>query len=237
MGGRVAGLGALLREAMESRLADVHVAFPAKVVTYDATAQTVDVQPSIQHVVVDPRDGTVLEPGLCVLPQINAVPVVHMRAGGYFIDFPLAPGDHVLIVFCERSIDRWWSEGLEGVDPSNDTKHDFAGAVAIPGLYPSTAPLSGTSSTEARIGKEGGMVATFKTSGELHLGTATEYVALATSTKAQLDAIVTQINTFIAIYTAHVHSAGVGPTVGPPAAPGVPLSAVGPITASKVKAQ
>jgi hypothetical protein len=117
-------LAKVLKDAIDSRLVEVHTAMPGVIVTYDPSKQQAQVQPSLKRKYAD---GTI-EP----LPPISNVPVVHPRGGGASILLPIASGDPCLLVFAERSLDNWKSEG--GIsDPDDTRKHHLSDAFCIPG--------------------------------------------------------------------------------------------------------
>jgi hypothetical protein len=123
----------VIKNAIEGRLNEVHTALPAQVLSYDPSNQTCSVQPSIQRKY---SDGTLVK-----IPVINMVPVVHPRTADAFVHLPIAPGDLVLLVFIERSIDIWKTTGGTP-DPMDARKHHYSDAVAIPGLYPKGQPFT-----------------------------------------------------------------------------------------------
>ena len=119
--------------AIDARLMDVHTSLPGEVLSYDATKQVCSVQPCLQRVYVTGKKVKI--------PVINNVPVVHPRSGGSIIHIPIKPGDQVLLIFAERSIDIWKSTG-GCPDPEDSRKHHYSDAIAIPGFYPLSAPIS-----------------------------------------------------------------------------------------------
>ena len=134
----------VLRTAMDSHTADLHVAMPGRVESYDSTNQSVSVQPLIRRGYTG-EDG---ERAVESLPVITGVPVVFPGTGGVSITWPVAAGDTVLLVFSESSIDKWLSRGGE-VDPLDDRKHTLSDAIAIPGLrdFANPVPPAGIHST------------------------------------------------------------------------------------------
>ena len=118
-----------VRKLIEQRLGDLHTAMPGEVVSFDADAQEADVQPLTKRRY---PSGEVVD-----LPMLQRVPVVFPRGGPAFITWPLAAGDKVALLFCERSIDAWKDDG--GIyNPEDGRKHHLSDAVAIPGLFPSS---------------------------------------------------------------------------------------------------
>ena len=137
----------------EFRLADVHTCMPAQVTQYNPARNTVDVTPCLQTVVRN-ADGT---ESVEAPPNLVEVPVLFPRGGGYYVAWPLEPGDTVLLVFAERSIDDWSISGGTGVRPEPPRKHDWADAIAIPGVAPALQAIAGLNATDMFIGQESGL--------------------------------------------------------------------------------
>lgn len=149
---RTPNLAEVFSTILEKRLADLHVAMPAVVTKFDKVKQTITAKPLLKNTVVY-DDG---EEDAETLPEFPEVPVVYPRGGGYFLAFPLEKGDNVLLVFNERSIDKYWySSGKTEIDPVDLRKHDLSDAVAIPGFQPLTRVLKEDLSS-AVLGKEKG---------------------------------------------------------------------------------
>lgn len=148
---RSPSLADLLEHAMTARIREVHTAIVANVVAYDHTKQTVDVQPVVTRVFVDPNGDEVTER----YPQITNVPVAFPQAGGFFVSFPIQPGDAVLLIFMERPISQWRAKGSE-TDPADLRTHGTGSAIAIPGVVPSAKALAGADASSMIMGKDGG---------------------------------------------------------------------------------
>lgn len=180
---------AAMRRVLTHLLAGVFVARPGKVTAYDTAAQTVDVTPTLKQT-LEKRDSLeVKEPAL-----IKGVPVCFPRGGGYFVSFPIQPGDYVLLVFADRSLDRWLASGGI-VDPIDLRRHAAADAIAIPGVFPGPDALSDALASGMVLGQDGGSQIVIKDSGEIHVGSvnADDFVAKATETNSNFDAIVTEL--------------------------------------------
>lgn len=107
----------------------MRVAMPARVVKYDPATQLADVQPVIKETL----------PGLDALdlPLIQKVPVQFPRTHTAFITLPIQTGDMVLLVFLDRSMDKWLhSKSSEQVNPLDPRRHDINDCVAFPCGYP-----------------------------------------------------------------------------------------------------
>lgn len=178
---------------------------PARVERYDSTTGRAMVQPALKIALGDvDGDG---ELDYDTLPVLD-VPVWQLRAGDLVVHVPLAPGDWVLLVVACRSLDEWWERG-EVVEPQDLRVLTLQDAVALPGLYPSTAPLSADAAragelilgtvdgaTQVRI-KPGEIIVTAPT---VRLGTpgASDPVALSSSVQTELAKIATAITTISA---------------------------------------
>lgn len=116
-----------LRRALRQASSEMHVALPAQIERYDHTEQRADVLPLLRRAYVD---GEVQD-----MPVVPDVPVVWPRSGGAQMTMPVRRGDTVLLVFTDRSIDRWLAQG-GNVTPDDRRQHDLSDAVAVPGLVP-----------------------------------------------------------------------------------------------------
>lgn len=131
-----------IKNAIEQRMINVHTAIPAKVVSFNASENTISAQPLLKKRF---RDGTSE-----FLPQIQNVPVCFPQGGGGILTFPLRADDPVLLVFSERSIDVWWEKGGI-VDPLDNRKHNLSDAFAIPGIQPKATANSRVSADHVRL--------------------------------------------------------------------------------------
>lgn len=119
----------VFKSAMSASLFDVHTAIPAKVLKYYKDDQSVDCLPVLKKKF---PDGEVRE-----MPKIPKVPVAHQRTASAIIHMPIQKDDYVLLVFTERSIDKWIQSGGV-IDPEDTRKHHLSDAVAIAGIFPFT---------------------------------------------------------------------------------------------------
>jgi len=181
----------LWRLILNSRLLDVHTAMPGKVVSFDASAQTIVVQPLIKNVVKAPDGTETIES----YPEIRSVPVLYPRAGGFIIAWPLAADDAVTILFNEWSIDQYLEKGTED-HPVDLDRHKFSGAVALPmGPYKASNTISETIDA-LMIGEDGGAIIRIADDGTIRIAStaaAVQAVALADDVEAQLQVIVDAI--------------------------------------------
>lgn len=141
----------LLGASVDGRMADVHVAIPGRVETYDAALQKASVQPLVMRAHEGEDGGRVAQK----LPVIPEVPVLFPGGGGFSVTFPVQRGDVVLLVFSEASLDKFLvRDGI--VDPQDDRRHNISDAIAIPGLRNFKSPRSGVSGTSMVVGPDSG---------------------------------------------------------------------------------
>lgn len=124
-----------VQNVITDRLRQMNIALPGEVQKYDAALRKADVLPTIKETFAD---GTEL-----TLPVITSVPVIMPATSGTRITLPIAAGDTVLLIFSQRSLDLWLSQG--GQTRAGDTRmHAMSDAMAIPGLFPfNGVPTSG----------------------------------------------------------------------------------------------
>ena len=114
------------QQMLDAHSMALNTALPGEVVKYDADTGKAEVRALIR---MKYTDGTILTP-----PVIPNVPILLPRTQGASLTLPIAPGDPVLLVFAQRSIDRWLSEGGE-VDAGDARTHAMSDAFAIPGAF------------------------------------------------------------------------------------------------------
>jgi hypothetical protein len=188
---QIPSLAQLIKQAIETRLLDVHTALIAKVESYDAKKQLVDVAPMLKRRIKNQEDEWVNEQ----LPLLCDVPVLFPRAGGFFISFPIKPGDFVQLIFNEVNIEEW----LENSRPTIACNERFTlhGAVAIPGVYPQSKALSDAHETNLVLGIEQGLQIHID-SEKIRLGSADAHEALAIASKVimELELLRTTVTSF-----------------------------------------
>lgn len=230
---RTPTLEEVIREAITSRLIDLHVALPGRIELYHPAEQAADVQPLLLRS-FPTVDGDEIAERLPIIPK---VPIVFPRSSDFFVTFPLKPGDLVTLIFMDRSIDTWTAGPGTEVDPVDTRMHSLSDAVAYPGGYPFPRSLKGAHPTNMVMGQDLGPQIHIKPTGEIHAGSefATDFVALAQKVLTELNKVATGFN-------GHIHpGVTTGPGVTGPAGPpptGTPptsLSFVAP-SATKLKA-
>lgn len=238
--------------ALQSALAGVHTCMPAEVMRVHEGAhkrQFVDVLPGLTRAAAN-EDGELVDEQLPVIPM---VPVGYYQGGGFFISVPLQPGDIVLVLFAERSIDQWIEVAKKGsqraINPGDVSTHSLQGAIALPcGPAPRSALLANVSATDLVIGHDSGARVHISPSGVIHGGdeSGAEFVALADKVTTELNRIKDDLTTLktaigtgftgVGASTAANGAAGKtafeGALAGPPAWPSSP----GDVAATKLKA-
>lgn len=145
-------LASVLQHAQQAAIAGLHVAGPARVLSYDDATHTCSVQPLIKRAYQNEAGERVAE----TQPVIQGVPVAFLGGGGARIKFPVLPGHTVLLVYCSSSIDRYKIQGGL-VDPQDDRRHHLSDAIAIPTVLDrahagNDDPVIEFTSTEIRAG-------------------------------------------------------------------------------------
>lgn len=240
-----------LREAIDAVLhefrSELHTSFPARVLAYDALAQTVDVRPALQREV--PTDDPTQPWGYDRLPDLYAVPIMWPRAGGFAITFPIKPGDWVEVTCAEQCTHVWRDKGDAPSQVGLNDPHGLNGTVAKPGYFPDKLRLTDVDEANLVLRSEDNSVRITITGSQVILGpapddTGAKFVALANV----VDAWMAEIR---GAFNGHVHaSAAVGtPTGGPlepvPVPPPIPpelpgavsIDDLGSTAASMVKAK
>jgi hypothetical protein len=130
-------------QIVNSLLLDVHTAMPGQVISFDSSTQTASVQPCLKRKFAGQNEPT-------NFPTVEDVPVVFMGSGDFWVTVDVKADSYVLLIVSERAIDNWIEQG--GVsDPAKPRKFDMSDCIAIPGLLPDPAKLSGFDSNAIAI--------------------------------------------------------------------------------------
>lgn len=136
-----------LLAALTGWQADIWTALPATVQSFNATAMTCEVQPTIQVSFKSPVDGSITWK---TIPLLTDCPVVFPSGGGATLTFPIAPGDEVLVVFSSRCIDAWWAYGKIQQQPAL-RMHNLSDGFVIPGIKSKPNVIANISTTETQL--------------------------------------------------------------------------------------
>lgn len=107
----------------------LHTSRPGLIETFDAETRRARVKPALRMVLTGDapgEDGDALEPS----PWVN-VPVIFPSGGGVSLQFPIAEGDPVLLIFSERGLTQF-KETFELSTPDKTRFFDASDAIAIP---------------------------------------------------------------------------------------------------------
>ncbi len=74
------------------------------------------------------------------MPVIAEVPVIFPSTKKALMAFPLEEGDGCLIIFSERSMERYLSNAIVEVEPQDPRKFSLTDAICIPGLFTFNEP-------------------------------------------------------------------------------------------------
>ena len=215
------------REALQRNM---HTAMPAVVVSYDATTKTANVKPTCKQPVKVTGEHPSDEQGFTYveLPTIPDVPVSFPSGGGYYVVFPLQPGDSVFLVFSETPMGEYLLNATVGAKPLDTRRHSLGYPIAIPGgARPDSKAIADSSATDLIVGKDGTDSQIKVSATDIQVGKgATDFVALASKVLTELNSIRTQFN-------AHVH-VETGASTNTPT---VPMTAPNAVAATIAKAK
>ena len=113
---------------------------PGHIISYDGTTRRARVRPAIDILTTDNR--------LISPPEIADVPVLFPAGGGYLLAFPLAPGDSVLLLFCQRGISEF-KQAFTRSGPDRAGLFSLSDAVALAGF--GSTVISAASTTGAAL--------------------------------------------------------------------------------------
>lgn len=116
-------LPGVMREAFKKQMQNMDGQLPAQVVSYDRNTNTATVQPLIT------RLTTAGEP--FERASIASVPVLALGGGGFYINFPLKPGDKGWIEASDRDISLFM-QGGEMAQPNTVRMHNFSDGRFVP---------------------------------------------------------------------------------------------------------
>ncbi|MCP3944602.1 MAG: phage baseplate protein [Desulfobacteraceae bacterium] len=108
-------------------LVDLHTSLPGIIQSYDPEKKKADVKPALKRQFKNNQ--------LEELNLITDVPVAFLQTNNFIFSIPLKKGDEVLLIFSERSLDKWLKSG-KTINPEDPRKFDLSDAIAIPILKP-----------------------------------------------------------------------------------------------------
>lgn len=102
---------------------ELECCLPAFIVSYDRSSNRAVVQPAVSEVATSGQKIS--------RDKLYDIPVLTLSGGGFFINFPLSPGDSGWIVACDRDISLF-KQNLQETAPNTFQKHRFSDAFFIP---------------------------------------------------------------------------------------------------------
>jgi hypothetical protein len=98
--------------------------------SFESATQTATIRLALKQVVEILPDGTRI---LQEYPLLLVCPVIFLYGGAAFLSMPVQVGDNCIVLFNDREIDQWYSNG--GVQtPLSTRKHDLSDAIALVGI-------------------------------------------------------------------------------------------------------
>lgn len=117
----------------------IYKSLPAKVVRVDTAKRSVDCKVLVQRPYIDEDDARQVES----IPVIPSVPLAlppffcpPISDGSLVFGGSALPATQGMLVWCDRSIDRWLSGNGQEVDPEVDHEHAAVDAWFMPGVFP-----------------------------------------------------------------------------------------------------
>lgn len=115
----------VLKDAIEQRVCDMHVALPGQVESFDGRKAKIQLLLTRRY-----KDGEEI-----TFPPVENVPILMPQTENASVYLPIEVGTTGLVVFNERSLDQWLVAGGT-VNPNDPRKFHLSDAVFIPGLRP-----------------------------------------------------------------------------------------------------
>lgn len=150
-----------INAGVNAKVRDLHTALPGTILSFDTSTQLAEIQPAIQRIYSNDRAVD--------LPKIINAPVAIWRGGGFSMTYPIKEGDECLIVFSERSLDRWIEEG-EGKKPMHKRTHNLSDGIAFVCLSSKPNAVPDYSDSDLQIKSDSGnAVITLKSDGNINI--------------------------------------------------------------------
>lgn len=203
----------IIRESLRRFSLNLNCHAIAEIVSFDATNQSATVKINYQKTYFQRRgsNGPYQEKVENYSPIIN-VPVIVLGGAGAHLTFPIASGDHCVLLFNDRDMDIWLMSG-QTTPPNTDRLHSLADAIALVGLNSFNAPIASYDTARAVL-----------RNGTAKVGVNTNAIQIANSSynlKTELTNLCTQLNNLTtALATLTVQGVVVGGGVS-----GVPVNA------------
>ncbi len=105
-------------------------------------AQTAQVQLLFKRVL---NDGSIAD-----YPVLVDCPVFTLQGGGAALQMPIAAGDQCIVLFADRNLDAWFTNGAAAA-PFDARCHDLSDGMCLVGINPLNKALSGYPTDHARL--------------------------------------------------------------------------------------
>lgn len=143
-------------------------------------------------------DGTIAS-----YPLLLDCPVFTLQGGGGYIQMPIQAGDQCIVLFSDRALDDWYTNGSQSV-PSSKRMHDFSDGIAIVGINPVNKLIPETPNDKVVISYQGTSLALDAT-GVIFSGTGGAEIDLESgivTIKNMTTTLLTLMNNFITLLEA-----------------------------------
>lgn len=124
------------------------------VLSFDVGTQSVTVQlvnPAVVYNQQTQGAGISPNPNVYPIPPLVQVPAFVLSGGSAFIGMPISAGDIAIVLFNDRDLDPWWSNGTTGAPAQSDRLHSLADGIALVGIRPATNAIPGLPSDGQHI--------------------------------------------------------------------------------------
>ena len=146
--------------------ANLRVAWPGIVVSFDENAQTVEVDLALQDRLYTVISGQTTPTWQYLqIPRLVDVPIALPRAGGFTLTMPVSKGDECLIILNDVCINAWWQngaiahqDGYIGQQWERPRRHSFSDGIAIIGVWSQPRKLTNYSTDSAQLRSDDGSV-------------------------------------------------------------------------------
>lgn len=154
------------RMLMDTWSTNLKVAVPGIIQSFNATEQTVTVQPAIQEKILDPKT---LETSWVPLPLLVDVPIILPRAGGFILTMPIGAGDECMVIFADACIDGWWANGGAKNTQPDKRRHDLSDGFCLLAPWSQPRVLSNYATDAAQLRTDDGTTYVSVKPGEIDL--------------------------------------------------------------------
>lgn len=146
---------------------NLRVAMPGIIEAFDPVTQTATIQPAIRELIANMD----LSQEWVNIPLLLDVPVVLPRAGGFVLTMPVQKGTECLVIFADRCLDAFFSNG--GVQNQLEMrKHDLSDGIAIIGMWSQPNVIPNYSTTAAELRSDDGSTFISLSPGEININAA-----------------------------------------------------------------